>query len=89
MKNQKNRPPHRPAQFAADLEGHERFLEKTDAYISGTPAAALSVSGWADALGVSRTTLSNYKRRGAAWKESIVTTVVKIRNLRSGRSADI
>ena len=89
MKDQKNRPPHRPAQFAADLEGHERFLEKTDAYISGTPAAALSVSGWADALGVSRTTLSNYKRRGAAWKESITATLVQIKKLRSGRSVGV
>lgn len=70
------RPPHRPTQYA-DLSA---FTEKTGKYLEAerTP----TVQGWVSFMGISRMTLSNYKKRGEAWEQTILNTLQQIKQHR-------
>lgn len=87
MKTSSARPAHRPAQFDAGADGYNRFRERTEIYLRETPVNELSVESWAWALNITRTTLSNYRKRGAVWKGIIEATRMRMRELRSGSGA--
>lgn len=76
------RPNHRPSEYA-DLES---FSEKTEEYLA--KGTELSVNGWAAFLGISRMTLSNYKRRGAGWAETIANAIEQIHSERIANASE-
>ena len=78
---------HRPAQFPEGAEGFRLFREQTEDFLTDTTAAKPSITMWASALGITRMTLSNYRRRGSEWSDFIAMTVKRIRSIRSGGEA--
>lgn len=70
------------AKYEDSLQGLQEFREATERYFDyvyhtnlgiedGQPVLVLDIEGWCIAVGISRMTLSSYRKRGEAWKEYV------------------
>lgn len=67
------------AKYESTDEGLEKFKRATEAYFDGIKmanensekAVFVDIEGWCTSVGVSRMTLSNYRKRGKNWEDYI------------------